>query len=119
MACSGPYGLGGRGLPLVAGEAVVKGEAWYLAVWGLAVVVAQVAALGGFGEGSAALAAYAVYLASGLALGVNAGLWVRMTESARGRWLAWQPATLWICGRDGSLRRCGWRVLVASVPAAG
>lgn len=104
-------------LRLAAGEVVVKGEAWYLAVWGLAVVAAQVAALGGFGEGTP-LGIYAVYLASGLALGVNAGLWVRMTRVRKGAVAALEACPH--CGsavETGVCDACGWRILVASVPA--
>jgi hypothetical protein len=102
-----------------AGEVLAKGEAWYLAIWGLAVVAAQVSALGAFGEDSS-LGIYAVYLATGLALGVNMGLWVRVVR-VRHRAVVGSAACPH-CGsaiETASCGSCGWRVLIPSVAAVG
>lgn len=102
-----------------AGELLAKGEAWYLAIWGLAVVGAQLSALGAFGEDSS-LGIYAVYLATGLALGVNIGLWVRLVR-VRHRTVVGSTACPH-CGsavEAGSCGSCGWRVLISSVAAVG
>lgn len=103
----------------VAGRVLAKGEAWYLAVWGLAVVVVQVSALGALGE-STVLGVYAIYLTTGLAPGVNVSLWVRLTglRQMAGAGAFFCPH----CGSPaatGTCASCGWRVLAPSVPATG
>lgn len=100
-----------------AGEVLAKGEAWYLAVWGLTVSVAQASALGALGEDTS-LGVYAVYLATGLALGVNMGLWVRLVRVERGGVATSCPH----CGfavETGRCSSCGWNVLIPSFSAVG
>lgn len=100
-------------------QVLAKGEAWYLAIWGLAVVVAQVSMLGLIAGGTS-LGIHAVYLTTGLALGVNVGLWVRLAR-VRSRAVVAAIACPH-CGSavgTGSCGSCGWRVLIPTNPAVG
>lgn len=100
----------------VAGDVLAKGGARYLAVWGLAVVVAQLSALDSLRVGSS-LGVYAVYLATGLALGFNAGMWLRLIRTRRSA-----TASCPHCGSavaTGSCGACDRRVLIAAISAGG
>jgi hypothetical protein len=100
----------------VPGSVLAKGAAWYLAVWGTALVVAQLSALGVLGEDQWP-GIYAVYLTTGLVPGSNLALWFRLSQVRRkGRSAALCPNCGGAVGLDlcGS---CGWQVLMG-VPAS-
>jgi tellurite resistance protein TehA-like permease len=118
-AVLGAVWAGRSRLRSVGGEVVAKGEAWYLAIWGLAVVAAQFSALGPSSGGTSS-GIYAVYLATGLMLGVNVGLWARLTRVRQRAVVA--STTCPHCGSAvgmGSCSSCGWRVLIRADPGAG
>jgi hypothetical protein len=104
-------------LRAIADRVLARGEAWYLAFWGIAVVIAQLSALGVFGEDQWP-GIYAVYLTTGLIPGSNLALWFRLTQVRRkARSTAFCPH----CGGAAAADRCagcGRQVLVG-VPAAG
>lgn len=104
-------------LRTVAEQVLAKGEAWYLAFWGLAVVVAQLSALGVLGEDQWP-GIYAVYVTTGLIPGSNLALWFRLTQLRRkARTAAFCPH----CGGVAGLDRCVGceRRVLMGVAAAG
>lgn len=121
-AVGGVLGLvwAGRSQLRSAGNQILaKGEAWYLAIWGLAVVVAQVSALRLLADDTS-LGIHAVYLATGLALGVNVGLWARLARDRPTAVVAARACPH--CGSaigTGNCASCGWRVLIPTDPAVG
>ena len=103
-----------RALP---GAVLAKGEAWYLAVWGLAIVVAQLSAHGILGEAQWP-GVYAIYLTTGLIPGSNLALWLRVSQLRRkARSAAFCPNCGGAVG-PGQCASCGRQVLVG-VPAVG
>jgi hypothetical protein len=101
----------------VPGAVLAKGETWYLALWGLATIFAQLAALGVLGEDQW-LGIYAVYLTTGLIPGSNLALWVRLTQlQRRARSVAFCPHCGGAAGPD-RCTNCEWQLLIG-VPAAG
>ena len=102
----------------VPGAVLAKGEAWYLVVWGLAVVIAQLSALGVLGEDQWP-GVYAIYLTTGLIPGSNLTLWFRLFQIGRQarRAQTFCPHCGGLVG-SGRCASCGWQLLMG-VPVAG
>lgn len=106
-------------LRTVAEQVLAKSDGWYLAFWGLALVVAQLSALGVLGEDQWP-GVYAVYLTTGLIPGSNLALWFRLTQVRRKAAAGAEFCPH--CGSaaaTGSCGGCGWKTLSLSVPAVG